>query len=794
MKKALFFLAVLCVAGIFSAKAQSASDSAFVRDLRFTAISTTSLPVTVSDTLGDTNTKILRDVHSGSRAKGFVFTLSTATNMEVFMVGGDGWDTYLYLFDRNFRQIALNDDCVSGNSSEGSRIFKQLQPGRYYVVATEYSYNTDTRGFSLSLKANTWATLSTLNCVSINATDTVTDSLVTSDTYITDHREGHMPFAKGYRIQTPANAEYIDINVDADFDEYLYLLDKNHHVITYTDNSSITSLVNPSSTYYIVVSSYYGGEVGDFELSTYCSTTIPTYYIDGVNGSDDSTGLTPATAFRTLEAAVSASSSNSDYNAKFYLTDNYTFTEDVTVDFPTNAKVLPYQRDIRLYMPASGSYDLMSSYYQLMFGENGSSYNFIIDSSTNIGYDDLFEVYSIGTYLEINNLKVRNSVIPSNVGFAYNLVMNNCEFTNDSIYDSFFDFEYNYNSAYIENTTISQNYFDYFLYFDDEYVDLTMKNSTISQCSIDNYMFYFYDYYNNATFDSCTITQNDAYYFLYYDDYYSSLTLKNTDLTHNSAYYLFYPYYSFTFTMENSNWTDNSSEYIIWIDESEANLISGSWRNNTVSAPYSHNTNPNLTANNWAGLALWDGGIVAFGPAFSMDTINLIIYDSSSYVFLSDDITVAHTATLYPYFFDDSVRNDYYLGRQVIFGDSTLLANNFRKFTMAQVDTVMWYIHEDGKIYNDPVPEPEPPVAINGAEDGTFSLYPNPANNVLNIALQGTEVNEVVVIDIYGKTVARTTVANGNNTLDISALPAGMYFVQLRADSNVKATQKIVKR
>ena len=51
-----------------------------------------------------------------------------------------------------------------------------------------------------------------------------------------------------------------------------------------------------------------------------------------------------------------------------------------------------------------------------------------------------------------------------------------------------------------------------------------------------------------------------------------------------------------------------------------------------------------------------------------------------------------------------------------------------------------------------------------------------------------------MVIDIYGKTVARTTVSEGNNTLNISALPAGMYFVQLRAAGSVKATQKLIKR
>ena len=124
----------------------------------------------------------------------------------------------------------------------------------------------------------------------------------------------------------------------------------------------------------------------------------------------------------------------------------------------------------------------------------------------------------------------------------------------------------------------------------------------------------------------------------------------------------------------------------------------------------------------------------------------------------------------------------------MLWGSSSLLANNYQKFSIAQADnSQLWYIHPDGTIHTWP-------VSIDQAEEGTIRLYPNPVNNVLNIALQGSDVNEVVVIDIYGKTVARTTVAQGNNTMDISALPAGMYFVQLRENGSVKNTKKIVKR
>ena len=790
MKKALLFLAVLCVAGIFSAKAQySSSDSAYVRELRSTTINTSTFPVTITDTLGDTNTKFLYDIRPGKRGRLFSFTLAAPTDLDIFLASG-GWDSYLFLLNSQFRLITYNDDCDAG-SSTGSQILRHLNAGRYYIVVSEYNSSSTPESFSLTLKAGSWTTLSTAPCVSMNVNDTVSDSLTVSDRLLTDHYRNCNSFVKGYSIQTPANAESIEISIDANFDEYLYLLDENRHVIKATDNYYISSLVNPSSTYYILVTSYYSDDIGEFDLSTELNTSIPTYYIDGVNGDDDSTGLTPSSPLLTLEKAAYLSSNNGENYAKFYLIDDYTFSNSTTIEYQNNIKVLPYQRDIRLYMPTSGSSDLMASDYQLIFGDKNGNYDFIIDSSTSTGYDELFEVYYEDTYLEINNLKVRNSIIPSNFAYVYSLVMNNCEFINDSTNENLFETDYEYATIDILNSTFSQSYFDGLIYLYDEYNKLTMKNSTVSQCSFDDFFIKLYDEYCSTTLDSCTITQCNADYFLYNDEYYGSITLKNTNITHNTAYYMFYPYYECSFTMENSNWTDNSSDNGIWFYTSEVNLISGTWCNNSVSAPVSYCANPNLTANNWGGINLWDQVTLNIGPSFSMDTTNLITFDSTCTINITENITVPHTATLYPYLYDDSIRNYYYVGYQVIFGDSTVLANNFRKFKMAQVDTVMWYIHEDGKIYNDPVPEP--PVGLTAA-DGTIKLFPNPATDILNIAIEGTAITEVNIIDMYGKTAIRAKISEGANTVNISHLPAGMYFVQLRAADSVKATQKLVKR
>ena len=174
-----------------------------------------------------------------------------------------------------------------------------------------------------------------------------------------------------------------------------------------------------------------------------------------------------------------------------------------------------------------------------------------------------------------------------------------------------------------------------------------------------------------------------------------------------------------------------------------------------------------------------------------MDMNNYLWVDTASRVIINENLTAPIVAQLYPYYYNEDNYEDvadYYEGRRVLWGTPSLLANNYQKFSIAQADnSALWYLHPDGTIHTYP-------VSIDQAEEGTIRLYPNPANDVLNIALQGTEVNEAVVIDIYGKTVARTTVAEGSNTLNISVLPAGMYFVQLRAAGSVKATQKLIKR
>ena len=75
-----------------------------------------------------------------------------------------------------------------------------------------------------------------------------------------------------------------------------------------------------------------------------------------------------------------------------------------------------------------------------------------------------------------------------------------------------------------------------------------------------------------------------------------------------------------------------------------------------------------------------------------------------------------------------------------------------------------------------------------------FTLYPNPANNVLNLSSKSnTAIETVQVLDLNGRVVKNTTV-NGmtDAQVNVADLNAGMYFVEVVTNEG-KATSKFMK-
>ncbi|MEO5643303.1 MAG: T9SS type A sorting domain-containing protein [Bacteroidia bacterium] len=77
----------------------------------------------------------------------------------------------------------------------------------------------------------------------------------------------------------------------------------------------------------------------------------------------------------------------------------------------------------------------------------------------------------------------------------------------------------------------------------------------------------------------------------------------------------------------------------------------------------------------------------------------------------------------------------------------------------------------------------------------TFSVYPNPANEMITIAGLPSETQNVLVslFDISGREVIAAQQINSNGTLDVSYLSAGAYFVQLRTkNGELMGTQRLI--
>lgn len=72
-----------------------------------------------------------------------------------------------------------------------------------------------------------------------------------------------------------------------------------------------------------------------------------------------------------------------------------------------------------------------------------------------------------------------------------------------------------------------------------------------------------------------------------------------------------------------------------------------------------------------------------------------------------------------------------------------------------------------------------------GEVEGTaFTLYPNPAS--MTVTVETDQPSTLTLTDATGRKCGQWTVASGKTTLDISALPTGVYFVRLSTSSTIR--------
>ena len=217
------------------------------------------------------------------------------------------------------------------------------------------------------------------------------------------------------------------------------------------------------------------------------------------------------------------------------------------------------------------------------------------------------------------------------------------------------------------------------------------------------------------------------------------------------------------------------------------NLKGGSWQYNTLTEIPDVSFKAKLNKANLAGIVAAEGTTIMLSKDYVMDINNFIVLDETSLIYVNDNYTSNQVATILPMKNTDSDDLGYEEGRQVLTGTRNMLNANYQKFALAQVADDIWYLRADGKIYLTPVGIKENVLA-------NTVIYPNPVTDMATVSIATVEVTDLAIIDAYGRLVMSSKVSGDTETLNLSGLSSGLYFVQFRDHNTILGTQKIIKK
>ena len=217
------------------------------------------------------------------------------------------------------------------------------------------------------------------------------------------------------------------------------------------------------------------------------------------------------------------------------------------------------------------------------------------------------------------------------------------------------------------------------------------------------------------------------------------------------------------------------------------NLKGGSWQYNTLTEIPDVSFKAKLNKANLAGIVAAEGTTIMLSKDYVMDINNFIVLDETSLIYVNDNYTSNQVATILPMKNTDSDDLGYEEGRQVLTGTRNMLNANYQKFALAQVADDIWYLRADGKIYLTPVGIKENVLA-------NTVIYPNPVTDMATVRIANVDVTDLAIIDAYGRLVMSSKVSGDTETLNLSGLSSGLYFVQFRDHNTILGTQKIIKK
>ncbi|HBS88740.1 MAG: hypothetical protein A2W91_19040 [Bacteroidetes bacterium GWF2_38_335] len=80
---------------------------------------------------------------------------------------------------------------------------------------------------------------------------------------------------------------------------------------------------------------------------------------------------------------------------------------------------------------------------------------------------------------------------------------------------------------------------------------------------------------------------------------------------------------------------------------------------------------------------------------------------------------------------------------------------------------------------------------ITEVKTGSYTVYPNPTDGLINVRLNGLAADRIVILDVLGKAVKTVKVSGDFTQIDLGSFENGMYFIEIYS-TNKKYTTRIV--
>lgn len=829
----------MCLVGIVSVKAQSASDSSYARDLSYSTINFSALPDTLYDTLTPTS-KLLRDFREGVAVNGYTFTISTPMMMNIKMLSG-GWDCYLFLLDSSYNLLTYNDDWY--NSYTGSRIIRQLPAGTYHLLACNYSEGrlSTPLPYRIVLDTCSFGDMSSLTFEPKTFGQPFTDTLSNGGQPV-QILGGEILYAKGYSMNFPANS--VMLQLDTRRERTILLVDSNYNLMNgYGNSRKVIIPVQQAATYRFVVISNNDWELDTtvgmpftltsdtinaaiFATLSYRNINIGDTIVDSINSTDPYLLSGVSNLYYFNKNAKGAKSPNGLTHARGYsfrtsATDNYLqfTTENVMFENSSYFYLLDSNKQAIMYF---SNYSFNEKYLSV----NPSSTYYIVATSNDAEGTGVYRFYTkadtdIPVYYvdALNGDNDSNGLTPATAkrtldavgyttGKARVYLTEDYHITSTVTLGRYFEIypygknirlypeitSWSYAIRVNGNLVFGKNGDSLYFVIDsavcrsiDEFLSVNngvieVNNLKVRNTVYDDALFYADSVsMNNCEFVNDSIGNEIANS--------SRVSMVNTTVSNNFIHGSLFGGYSLNF--ENSTVSGNTFTEISIFEMGSAVMKSGSVTNNQISPSrnYDEILAPlNVRMENMAGMFFLFSKGLTIGPNFSMDTSAYIFIDRNGVINTPEVITVPLAAKVYPidYTFY-SIPPDYYEGRRILAGPANVLAANRTHFAIVQPANQTWYLHNNGCIYTSQ-------QGIAQAERADVVLYPNPASDRFVVQLNGTEADEICLFDIYGKQVKRVAASQGTNSIGVQNFARGIYFVQVRKNGTVVATRKLVKK